>query len=132
MVHNMIGTALTHRIVTLVLALGMFLGGAAPSWAISATPQPGKDSMPGMTMPAMAMQGDCMGMMAKNTHKDAPCQRQGMGCAVCVGCALPVAMIPDSSRVQLTYRELRPPFSNDVNPNGIAVLPALPPPILHA
>lgn len=126
MVHSMFGRVFPRRIVTFVLALGVFLGGAAPSWAAPATP--GKTSMPGMTM-----QSDCMAMMDKHApSKGTPCKSSDMNCGVCTSCALPVGLILNSSPVQLLDRGEKAVFTHDVNRSGIASPPALPPPILRA
>lgn len=122
----MFGRVFARRIVTFVLALGVFLGGVAPSWAASAVPS--KASMPGMTM-----QGDCMAMMDKHApSKGTPCKSPDMNCGVCTSCALPVGLIQNSSLVQLLDRGERAAFAHDVNRSGIANPPALPPPILRA
>lgn len=114
------------RVVTLALALGVFLGGVAPSWAAPA--MPGTASMPGMTM-----QSDCMAIMDKQApSKGTPCKSPDMNCGVCTSCALPVGQIQNSSLVQLLDRGERAAFTHDVNRSGIANPPALPPPILRA
>jgi hypothetical protein len=125
MVLSMFGRVFARRIVTFVLALGVLLGGAVPSWAAPA--MSGKASMPGMTM-----QSDCMAMMNKTApNKGTPCKSSDMNCGICTACALPVTLIQDSSPVQLDRGE-RVAFTHDVNRSGIANPPALPPPILRA
>lgn len=121
----MFGKVFARRIVAFVLALGVFLGGVAPSWAAPA--MPGTASMPGMTM-----QSDCMAMMDKQApSKGTPCKSPDMNCGVCTSCALPVTLIQDSSPIQLLNRGERAAFTHDVNRSGIANPPALPPPILR-
>ena len=129
----MFGRVFARQIVTLVLALGIFLSGMAPTWAVPSVS--GKGSMPRteMTMPGMAMQNTCMTTMDKGTPgKGAPCKSTDAGCAVCTACALPVALIQASFAVHLLDRGEKAIFTHDVNPDSIAVLPALPPPILRA
>ncbi|MBS0275517.1 MAG: hypothetical protein JSR55_14310 [Proteobacteria bacterium] len=119
----MFGRVFARRIVTFVLALGVFLGGVAPSWAM-----PGKASMSGMTM-----QSDCMAMMDKHApSKGTPCKSPDMNCGVCTSCALPVGLVQNSSPVQFLDRGEKAVFTHDVNRSGIANPPALPPPILRA
>jgi hypothetical protein len=126
MVLSMFGRVFARQIVTFVLALGVFLGAAGPSWAVPA--MPGKASMPGMTM-----QSDCMAMMDKHApSKGTPCKSPDMNCGVCTSCALPVGLVQNSSPVQFLDRGERAAFTHDVNRSGIANPPALPPPIFRA
>lgn len=126
MVLSMFGKVFARRIVTFVLALGVFLGATAPSWAVPA--MSGKALMLGMTM-----QNDCMAMMNKTApNKGTPCKSSNMNCGICTACALPVTLIQDSSPIQLLNRGERAAFTHDVNRSGIANPPALPPPILRA
>ena len=128
----MLARLFARRIVTLVLALGIFLSGAAPSWAMPSAS--GKNSAPAsmsMMMPGMAMQNACMGTPDKGApNKGIPCKNMDTSCAVCTACALPVGLLQDSLLIQLIVRGNETVFAQDVNRNGIAVLPALPPPIL--
>ncbi len=126
---------LARQFATLVLALGVFLGGAAPSWAMPGMAA-GNGSMPAgmaMTMPGMAMKNDRAttpdrGMPAKN----APCKNTDGSCAVCTACAVPAVLLQQTSLALLLVGGREIVFALDVNHNGIAVLPALPPPILRA
>jgi hypothetical protein len=120
----------TRQIVTLVLALGIFLSGAAPSWAMPG--MVGKGSAPtsmSMAMPDMAMQNACAPDQGTATKK-APCKNTDSSCAVCTACAVPVVLLQQTSPVRLILHGQEAVFPQDVNRNGIAVLPALPPPIL--
>ena len=128
----MVARLFPRRFITLVLALGLFLGGAAPSWAVPS--MPGKATMPtGMAMMMPGMQIDCMATIGKGAPvKNVPCKSTDNGCAVCTACALPVVLLHESSPVQLLYRGERAAFPHIANRNGIAVLPALPPPIAIA
>lgn len=124
----------TRQIVTLVLALGVFLSGAAPSWAMPV--MWGKGSMPSdmsMTMPDMTMQNSGLGTSEHGTpSKNAPCKSSDGSCTVCTACALPIVLVQDSSPIRLLDSGDEAVFAQDVNHNGIAVLPALPPPILRS
>src|SRR5258706_15431492 len=123
-----------RRIVTFVLALGIFLSGAAPGWAMSGVAGNGsKSASMSMMMPGMMMDGACMGMPDKGApSKGIPCKSTDASCAVCTACALAVGLLKDSLPVQLLVRGSDPVFPQDVNRNSISVLPALPPPILRA
>jgi hypothetical protein len=134
MVQTMIARLFTRRIVAFVLALGLFLNGAVPSWATPSTD--GKSSMPAgmsMAMSGMAMQNDHMISPGRDaSNKPGPCKSTDGSCAVCMACAIPVALVQDSLPIRLLDRGEKAIFARDVNRNGIAVLPALPPPILLA
>ena len=133
MVRTMFTRLFARQIVTLVLALGIFLSGAAPSWAMPG--MAGKGSMPSsmsMAMPDMAM-NTCLATSDRGTpNKNAPCKSTDSSCAVCTACAVPVAVLQQSSPVRLLLHGHDAVFPQDVSRNGIAVLPALPPPILRA
>ncbi|MBI3676971.1 MAG: hypothetical protein HY243_10200 [Proteobacteria bacterium] len=123
-----------RQIVAFVLALGVTLSGAAPSWAMPGAP--GKGTMPAgmsMTMSGTAMQKDCMASMERGTpNKGMPRKGSDNSCAVCtVCCALPVAAIQNSAPFRLFDGNDRTALPPDVSRNGVAVLPALPPPILR-
>ncbi len=128
MVQTMFGR-FARQFGTLFLALGVFLSAAAPSWAMPAVTSM---SSPSMTMMSgMAMSGDCMAAMERGpAHKSTPCKSSDMGCAVCTACALPVATLQELSPIRLLENG-ESVFAEDVNRNSIAVLPALPPPIVH-
>jgi hypothetical protein len=121
----------TRQIATLVLALGVFLGAAGPSWAIPS--MAGDDSMPAdmsMMMPGMAMQNCCKPTAERGTpSKNAPCKNTDGSCALCTACALPIALLQESSLAELLYRSGETVLTHNVNRNGIATPPALPPPI---
>jgi hypothetical protein len=86
-----------------------------------------------MMMPGMAMHNDCAGMVDNRAPtKGTPCKSTDAGCALCTACALSFGLLQDSWPVQAVLRGEKMTFAQDVNRNGIAVLPALPPPILHA
>ena len=133
MVRVMFARLLSRRIATLVLALGVFLGGAAPSWAMPGAPV--KSSVPAgmsMMMPGMAMQNDCMASMERGApSKGAPCKNADISCGMCTVCAISVTLFQTSSPVQLISDD-EAPIPQDASHNGIAVLPPLPPPILRA
>ena len=133
MVRAMLARLFSRRIATLVLALGVFLGGAAPSWAMPGAPD--KSSMPAgmsMTMPGMAMQNDCVASMVRGTpSKGAPSKNADISCGVCTVCAISVTLFQASSPVQLSSGNEHM-IPQDPSHSGIAVLPSLPPPILRA
>jgi hypothetical protein len=119
-----------RQIVTLVLALGIFLSGAAPGWAMPG--MGGKGSVSAgmaMTMSGMAMQNACTPDRG-TPNKNVPCKSSDGGCAVCTACAVQVAVLQQSHPVRLLLHGHEAVFPQDVNRNGIAILPALPPPIL--
>lgn len=131
----MLSRLVARQIVSVVLALGIFLSGAAPSWAASLL-LPVKDTKPtsiSMAMPGMAMP-DCMTMMGKSTPKqNAPCKSPDGGCAaVCTSCALPVALIDETVPAPVLLGDDDGVFANDMNRSDISTPPALPPPILRA
>lgn len=135
MVCVMLARLVARQFISAVLALGVFLSGAAPSWAAQLSP-PATDMKPAgvsATMPGMAMQ-DCMTMMGKSTPKhNAPAKTPDSGCAaVCTSCALPVAQIEEALHAPILRGEGEGVFAYDVNRRDINTPPALPPPILHA
>jgi len=70
-------------------------------------------------------------MTGKDT-KQAPCKSTDNSCAVCMACAVNTGLAAEISPALLLYDRNRGVFASDVNPDGIASLPALPPPILRA
>lgn len=134
MLRFMLGRVVARQIVSAVLALGVFLSGAAPSWAAQLPPAKDmKQASITMTMPGMVMQ-DCMTMMGKSMPKpNAPCKSPDSGCAtVCTSCALPVALIDEAIPALVLRGDGEGVFAYDVNPSDISTPPALPPPILRA
>ena len=133
MVRVMLARSVPRRIATLVLALGVFLSGAAPSWAMPSAPD--KNSMSAgmsMMMPGMAMQNDCMASMDRGVpSKGVPCKNADTSCGMCTVCAISVTMFQASSPIQLISDDEQA-IPQDASHNGIAVLPPLPPPILRA
>ena len=120
----------TRRSLTIVLALGVLLSGAAPSWALSLLPAPADLST---VVSGMAMQGDCMAMMHKSVpKKNAPCQNPDSGCLICTSCAVPMVLADEPSQLLVPRRGEKVVFVYDVSRGGINILPALPPPILSA
>lgn len=125
MICSMSGRFFIRQIVMLVLALGVFLGAATPSWAAFA--MSAKASM--STGMSMAMQGDCMDVMVQGDHdKKIPQKDMRASCGMCVACALQISVQAPLLAERL-YRSAGAVFAHDVNLHGIAVLPALPPPI---
>jgi hypothetical protein len=122
MIQPMLGKLFSRRIAALFLALGMLLGVAAPAWAAMSAKAPSDMSM---MMPGMAMSGDCMDM-AQHDGKNLPAKNSHNSCGICVACGLPIS---GALLSQGLYRSGEAAFTLDVNRDGIAILPALPPPI---
>ena len=117
-----------RQAITLLLALGVLLGAAAPSLAMSMALK--RDLAPtGMLMmTGMAMSSDCMEAMERGApNKSLPRKNVSAACGVCTGCALPV--LPQTSFSELLYGSSQNVFTHDAIQSGIAILPALPPPI---
>ncbi len=132
MVLAMFDRLVTRRIAALVVALGVFLSGAAPAWA-DAT-MSGKGSMTSgmaMMMPGMDMQNSCM-PDKDSSGKQAPCKSTDSSCTVCAGCAVNVGLTPNFSPMALLYSRNTGLFVADAKPDGLTTAPALPPPILRA
>ena len=124
-----------RRVAALVVALGVFLSGVAPALAMPAVSD--MNSMPGMAMmaPDMAMQSGCAGMAMPDKGaptKQAPCKSRDGSCAVCAGCAVNIGLTPEITPAALLYHRDSGVFAGNVNPDGIASPPALPPPISRA
>ena len=120
-----------RQIAALVVALGVFLGGAGPSWAAPAAS--GKESIPGMAMTMADMPMPCVEMMGKSSPaKQMPCKEGDNSCAVCIACAVNVGAPQGFSPVTLLYQGEIRAVSRDANRNDVATPPPLPPPILHA
>jgi hypothetical protein len=122
----MFARSLGRQIAALVVALGVFLGGVGPSWAVPAASSDG---------PAMAMTDMptlCAEMMGNTSPaKQMPCKDTGSSCAVCIACAVNV-MPQGFSPVMLFHQGEIRVVSRDANRNNVAAPPPLPPPILHA
>ena len=131
MVHAMFDRLVMRQIAALVVALGVFLSGAAPAWADAA--MSGKGSMTSgmaMMMPGMDMQNSCM-PDKDSSGKQVPCKGSDNSCAVCAGCAVNVGLAPNFSPVALIYQRSGGLFMADAKPDGLTTAPALPPPILR-
>jgi hypothetical protein len=131
MVRAMFDRLVTRQIAALVVALGVFLSGAAPAWA-DAT-MSGKESMTGMAMmmPGMDMQNSCV-PDKDSSGKQAPCKSTDSSCAVCAGCAVNIGLAPQFSAASLLYHRDTGLFAAAAKPDGLAIAPDLPPPILRA
>lgn len=133
MFRTMVGRTFGRQFAALIVALGVMLSGSAPAWAVPAVT--GMNTMPGMSMalPGTTMQNACMATPDKGSPaKQAPCKNSDSSCATCAGCAINVGLPQAFSSVGLLYRDIDGVFASDVNPDGIALLPALPPPIVRA
>ena len=132
MVLAMFDRFVARRIAALVVALGVFLSGAAPAWADAAMSGNGSmSSSMAMMMPGMDMQNSCM-PDKDSSGKQAPCKSTDNSCAVCAGCAINVGLAPHFSPVALLYHRSTGLFVADAKPDGLTTAPALPPPILRA
>ena len=130
-VWSMFSGFLGRQVAALVVALGVFLSGMAPTWAM---PTNGGNSTPGMTMmmPGMMMDSSCMESGKAMPGKQAPCKGGDSSCAVCTSCAVNVALVLDLVPVPALYQRNAGLVGANVNPDGITSPPALPPPILRA
>ena len=126
----MFAQAVGRQIAALVVALGIFLGGVGPSWAIPAASS--DNSRPAMVMTMADMPMACADMMGNTSPaKQMPCKNSDSSCAVCIACAVNV-MPQGFSPVTLFYQGEVRVVSRDANRNDVATPPPLPPPILHA
>ena len=125
----MFAQAIGRQIAALVVALGVFLGGVGPSWAVPAASS--DTSRPAVTMIMTDMPMPCAEMMGKaSPAKQMPCKDVGSSCAVCIACAVNV-MPQGFSPVTLFYQGEVRVVSRDASRNGVATPPPLPPPIRH-
>lgn len=128
-VRIMFAQAIGRQIAALVVALGVFLGGVGPSWAVPAASS--GTSRPAMTMAMNDMPMPCAEMMGNTSPaKQMPGKDSGSSCAVCIACAvnvMPQGLLP----VTLIYQGEIRVVSRDASRNGVAILPPLPPPIRH-
>ncbi len=126
----MFAQAIGRQIAALVVALGVFLGGVGPSWAVPATGSDNSRLVMAITMTDMPM--SCAEMMGKpSPAKQMPCKDFGSSCAACIACAvnvMPQGFLP----VTLFYQGEVRVVSRDADHNDVAAPPPLPPPILHA
>ena len=134
MVHAMFDRLVTRQIAAMILALGIFLSGAAPVWADATMSSKGSmSSGMSMMMPGMDMSTNCMdGQDKSSPSKQAPCKNTDSSCAVCAGCAVNVGLTPSFSPETLVYHRSAGLFVADAKPDGLTTPPALPPPILRA
>lgn len=131
----MFGKVFARRFATLLLALGVFLSGALPTWATPSMPgQQATHASISVARSGMRMWNDCMSTMDRSmSKKNVPCKGSDSGCAaVCTSCALPIALLDGSALLPMLYRGGDDLLAADVNRNGIRTPPALPPPILRA
>jgi hypothetical protein len=117
------------QIAAFTLALGIFLSGVGPSWAVSA----GRDnSMPGMAMADMDMSMNCAAMEKTSPDKQIPCKGGDSSCAVCTACAVNVGGSQGFLPVTLLYHGQIRAVSREADRSTVAIPPPLPPPILRA
>jgi hypothetical protein len=117
----------TRQAAMFVIALGLFLNGAFPCCAYAGAgntaPLPAGMSM----MPDMSMQQAAMPVSEKGAPaKGVPCNDLS-GCFAFCTCAIPVVFQGGLSVQLYHYSDVW--FPSDLNRDGIAILPDLPPPI---
>ena len=120
MIRYMVQRLFSRQFVSLVLALGMLLGVALPAWAAMPAKAPSD-----MAMSDMAMSADCMDAM-QHSDKNLPSKNTNKSCGLCVTCGLPLSA---SLLAEGSYLSSDPVVTHDANRTGIAIPPALPPPI---
>ena len=143
----MFNRVLGRRIAALVVALGVFLSGTAPVLAMPAridmTPATGMSMAMDMAMQSgcadMAMaptsapsDGAMMNISKSVPDKPMPCKNSDGSCALCAGCAVSIGLLPEIAPANLLSYRQASLIAGDVNPDGHASPPALPPPILRA
>lgn len=111
------------KFVSLIAALSIVLGAAAPAWAAMPAKAPSDMAMTDMAMPGMS--GDCMDM-AQHDDTNLPSKNTGSICGICLACGLPISA---ALLTQGLYRSGEAVFAHDADRSSIAILPALPPPI---
>jgi hypothetical protein len=118
------------QIAAFALALGIFLSGVGPSWAVPA----GSDSsMPGMAMAMsdMDMSSNCAAMEKSSPGKHMPCKGGDSSCAVCAACAVNVGVPQGFLPVTLLYHGQIRAVSREADRSSVATPPPRPPPILR-
>lgn len=117
------------QIAAFTLALGVFLSGVGPSWAVPAT---NENSGMAMAMSNMDMSANCAGMGKTSPDKQMPCRGGDSSCAVCTACAANVGAPQGFLPVTLLYHGQIRIVSRDTDRGTVATPPPLPPPILRA
>lgn len=116
------------QIAAMITALGIFLGAVAPALAV---PQDA-NTMSDMTMAGMTMDGSCMEAALKSMPtKQLPEKSNRSSCTLCISCAVNI----DSASVLTApaiWRRTDRLMGSDSNSDGVAIVPALPPPISNA
>jgi hypothetical protein len=115
------------QIAAFTLALGIFLSGVGPSWAVPATSETS-----GMAMSDMDMAANCAGMAKTSPDKQMPCKGGDSSCAVCTACAVNVGAPQGFLPVTLLYHGQIRAVSREADLSTVATPPPLPPPILRA
>jgi hypothetical protein len=123
----MFGYFPARQLAAVIVALGVFLSGAAPCWAASMAGDTG--SMPGMSGAMIGMDDNCMQMAGKAGQ---PAKHTDTSCAICTACAVNIVLTLDLVPVPVVYFRASGLSRTDARPDGIATPPALPPPISRA
>jgi hypothetical protein len=113
-----------RRFISLLIALAVFVG-SAPMMAAA---KPSASSMSSMVMKDGAMPCNDARPMSKHQM---PCDDMS-NCLGMLGCATSPTFSQSAAAVSLKFHALEPFWGLQSDYNGISVLPALPPPILHA
>ena len=121
---------LVRQLIALSVILGIALGGVAPSWAATMKSDTKSMGEMSMTVAGMAMDNSCMDMGMTLPGKQMPSKNSD--CAACTSCAPNIALVLDLVPVPSLYLRGGRQIGADLNPDGIASPPALPPPILRA
>ena len=114
--------------IALAVALGMFFSALPPALAF---PVSDNSVMAGMTMPGM--DGGCMGTAQQSMpSKQAPMKNSRGSCSFCISCAVNIDFASALIAAPFLWRRSDRLTGTEARPDGVAILPALPPPILRA
>ena len=116
-----------RQLTAVIVMLGIALSGVAPSWGAMKSDATLARSM---TMAGMDMDKHCMEMGMDMSGKQMPSKNSD--CTTCTACAPNIALLLDLVPVPSLYLQDGRQIGADLNPDGIASPPALPPPILQA
>lgn len=123
----MIARPLVLRAAAMIAALGMFFSAAAPALAVP----PSANVMSEMTTSGMAMDSGCMETAQQSMPvKQMPGKSNRSSCTLCISCAVDLASVLIAAPF-FWHRSDRL-VGSDTNPDGVAIPPALPPPIPRA
>lgn len=119
---------LGRRILALIVALGMSFSTVAPALAV---PAGDNNVMAGMTMPGM--DGGCMEAAQKSMPaKQLPGKSNRGSCSLCISCAVNIDLGSALIAAPFLWHRGDRLTGTDARPDGVAIPPALPPPIHSA